>query len=86
MATKVIKNMVDARPLKEIYTDLSLAEKHYLREKVIAEADVSKTSFHNWISGRKTPQSVFQNMIVRHLKRIDIITTTETLFPSCQTK
>ena len=77
--------MIDARPLTEIYTGLSRAEKHYLREKVIAEAGVSPQSYDNWTSGRRMPQLVFRNIIVKHLKRIDIVTTTETLFP-CQMK
>lgn len=79
---KYEKKMIDTRTFTEIYGSLTLAEQHYIQDKVIRDTEVAASAFRNWTCGYRRPLPVYQKAIMRTLKKLDIVTSTKTLFPS----
>ena len=73
--------MIDTRPFTQIYAALSMAEQHFVHDKVVKETEVADSAFRNWTCGYRRPLPVYQKAIMRTLKKLDIVTSTKTLFP-----
>lgn len=74
--------MIDTRPFVELNKNLTPSEQYQLQDMVIKATKVTDACFRSWRLGRRTPAPLYQDIIVKQLKKMGVITSPATLFPT----
>ena len=73
--------VTDNRTFVELWPSLTPGMQDDLRENVLKAAKCTYNAFMNWTYGQRTPMAIFQNIIVRELRKLGISTKSSILFP-----
>ena len=73
--------VLDNRTFVELWNSITAAEQAELRNNVVKASKCTYAAFQNWTYGQRTPMAIFQNIIVRELRKLRISTKSSILFP-----